>query len=176
MAPTIAGTNCITIAEDAIISMLADSTACRTFLSAADATEAKTKIYCHDIPQPDDDAFTDADWAALFPSVLILPPEDGNLFAASLSALPHEYDVDLAFILRFERYWPDGMDEQDGVRDFMNKVGSVIEDLLDAAKAGGAFGFTAITNTQPMYTASYARYESLGRVQGWEFSVQRNIQ
>lgn len=174
-----AGTNCLTKAEDAIRTMLANSTAFRAFVGAADEAEALTKIHIDDFPRPaedDEDTYTAAEWAAFFPCVLIEPPDSGEAVAFTLlanSGLQWDYSIDSAFQLRFEKYQETDDDDDVESRKFKNAVGDILDELTTMSGTSGYYGFTRLAPLAKPYRGNYSHAQALGEVHGWVIGIER---
>ncbi|TXH44326.1 MAG: hypothetical protein E6Q97_32845 [Desulfurellales bacterium] len=173
------GTNSITQAEDALIELLANSAAFRTFVGAANATAAKARIYLYDIPSTaeDQDGYTDAEFVALFPCAIIGPPDDGEMFRGTYTAngVNYEYTVDVAFSVRFERQRSGTDTDQAAVRKLCNAIGDVIDQLMLSSGTGGHFAFTDVSPVAAPYVGEYGRDQSLGVVEGWKWLFRREV-
>lgn len=174
-----AGTNCITQAEDALIELLANSAAFRTFTGTANATAAKTKIYLYDVPATaqDKDDYSSAEFVALFPCAIIGPPDEGQTLEGRYTAngVNYEYTVDLAFSVRFERQRGASDTDQVAVRKLCNAIGDVIDQLMLQSGNGGNFAFTYVAPIGTPYVGEYGRDQSLGVVEGWKWLFRREV-
>lgn len=174
------GTNSITIAEDAIIDSLAYSGAFQTLVDADNPYEAKASIYCVEIPQPTNtsDTWTAAEWTALFPCAIIQPPEEG----ASVTYKHHaigaplwEHVRDTAFDIRFERFLPATMTEQEAIREFQNSVGDIMEEFISQSGVDGRFAVTQAAPNGPPEIGPYQQYKALGFIQRWVWSITNEV-
>lgn len=179
MAPTTAGTTAITIAEDLLIESLSRSPTFHDFTETTHEMTSRAHIYCIEIPgtAEDQDDYTAEEFIALFPCVVIGPPEDGGSISYRHEATGQywEYVRSLQFVLRFERFWPSGYDEQEAVRDFQNKIGTIMEELINQSGAGDRFGVSTSQPIGPPQLGSYRRYASLGMVQSWRWAVNAEV-
>lgn len=180
MAPTIAGMSRITQAEDLLISTLSQSAEFQDFTGMVTAELAALRIYCVEIPgtSDDQDHWNDDEWANLFPCVILGPPDDGGSVTYRHEATGGplwEFANDLRFTLRFERYLPDGLDEQDAVRDFQNRVGTIMEELIGQSGHPERFGCSRAMPLGPPQIGSYSRYASLGAIQSWRWEIVSEV-
>lgn len=181
MPPLVPGTNCITIAEDALVETLAQTQAFQAFVGAEDVEGARSKIYVHDVPMTteDRDDWTLTEWQAIYPCAIIGPPPDGNILQMRYTANSVLYDMtaDLRFLVRFERLLPANVGStQDEIRDLINAIGDILDGLAASAGAEGTFGFTSLTTNGVPYRSNFGRGEPMGVIQGWEIQVERQIQ
>lgn len=181
MAPTITGTSRITQAEDLLIAALSTSTEFQDFTGTPTSTLAANRIYCVEIPgtADDSDQWNEDEWLSLFPCVIVGPPEDGgsiNYRHEATDGPAWAFVHDLRFTLRFERYLPSHLDEQDAVRDFQNSVGVIMEELIEQSGYPDKFACSRATPLGPPQIGSYARYASLGAIQSWRWEVAADIQ
>lgn len=180
MAPTLTGNNFLTAAEDSIIESLAVLPATQAWLGVVDSTAAKARIYVHTLPRTveDSDGWTEAEWAAMFPLIILGPPTEGELFAIRHSATGTEWEsvCDISYSLRFERRLPAGdIDEQNEIRRLMNDVCNVIEDMVNANGQGGTFSYSSITPSGSPYRGGYGRIERMETIQGWKIEIANTI-
>lgn len=182
MAPTTAGTNCLTQVEDAIVELIANCSAFQTWVGAASATAAKTSIYVHDVPQKattdSRDYYTEAETAALFPLVLIASPIDGIMQTWRATALDSGFSgtVNSALSLRFEALATADVDEQNAARLFMNAVGNIIDEMRTRTSSGneGEYQGTMVSAVE-FYRYSDEMRTELGDVMGLLVDVSREI-
>lgn len=132
---TIAAANVLSDVQENARSLLAASTAWQTWTGAADATQAAEHVYYKGLPRPplppeeesEPEAFGLKYQQGLRPfAILDFPPE--SAFAWSLLS-PHGTggQLDLLFV---DNIAPgDEYDVLDAERDFVNKLGDVLEDL-----------------------------------------------
>lgn len=180
MAPTITGTSRITLAEDLLIYTLSQSTEFQSFTGTVNATLAAQRVYCVEIPgtADDQDHWTEYEWATMFPCVILGPPDDGGSVSYRHEATggpAWEFVHDLRFTLRFERYLPEGLDEQDAVRDFQNRVGVIMEELIEQSGYSERFACTSAQPNGPPQIGSYARYATLGAIQAWRWEIVSEV-
>lgn len=183
MAPTIAGTNCITKAEDALIAMIADCPAFQSFIGTVDAVAAKARIYIDDLPAPANDKvdeYTAAEWLALFPCCLIEPPEQSGeslilQHAASGGGGLYEYDPSLAFQIRFERFAPEGVSREDRLRKLKNDIGDIIEQMADRSGLDTFFAFSRLAPIRVPYIGGYDHTPYEGDIEGWAWGITREV-
>lgn len=180
MAPTITGTSRITQAEDLLISTLSQSAEFQDYCGAVSAAIAARRIYCVEIPGTvqDQDQWSEDEWLGMFPCVIIGPPDDGGSVAYRHEASGGplwEFVTDLRFTIRFERYLPAGLDEQDAVRDFQNSVGTIMEELIGQSGHPERFACSRATPLGPPQIGSYARYATLGAIQTWRWEIASEV-
>ena len=180
MPPTVAGTNCITQSEDVLVDTIAGLAAFQAFTGTANSAAAKARIYVGDIPRTaeDQDHWTDAEIAAIYPCCIICPPPDGNeaQFRYTANSGFYDFTVNLRFLLRFERFVPASTDEQNVIRTIKNQVGDIAEDLAEAAGVGDKFAATDIMTNGVPYRSNFGRAEPQGDICGWELLLAREIQ
>lgn len=175
------GTNCLTKGEDALRTMLANTSQFQAFVAAGDAAEALESIYTNEVPLPgdaDSDEWSPSDWLALFPCAIISPPADGEWLTFDQFASDNQLQLmvtQLGYGLRMEAFVDASVDEQKQIRQFLNKAGDVLEAL--ASRAGlhdGEFGFTSLGNVQ-LYKYDFARRHNMGHVIGLTMDLRREV-
>ncbi len=181
MAPSVAGTNFLTKAEDLLISTLAGLAKVQAFLGVDTVAEAKARIYAHEIPRTMDDAdnWNAAEWAAIFPCVILSPGEDEEFTLTHTANGSPSWEViasQISFSLRFERQRPAAVDEQEEVRALRNAIGDILEDIIAHNGNDGTFCFSSIKPVGACYRGSYGRESDMGVVQGWKIDVASSVQ
>lgn len=177
MAPTIAGTNCLTKAEDALVASLAESAAFQTFVGAATALAARARIHIHDMPMDLDDA--DAAVAAVdalrLPYAQISLSASGPLLSLRQSSSDPYFDANFVFLTRLVRFIPDGLDEQDAARSLLNDSIDIVEDLADAADTAGHLRFTSLQIADGPHRSEYPVQANLGQRQWIDIEIQKEV-
>lgn len=179
MAPLTAGTNCLTKIEDAIVNLLANTTAVQTFLGEANATAAKGRIFLHTIPEAvGRDAWNATEWLAKFPCVIITGPEDGDVLRLSASSRDEGLGFDLhsKFSVRLEAYAAENeTNDEEIARLFLEKAGQVVDDIRDrVGTAAGEYQFTGLALNN-VYRGRYDRYVTLGDTLGIKLEIESVI-
>jgi len=180
MAPTVAGTNFLTKAEDKLIDTLAALVKVQSWLGVANATNAKARIYAQDIPRTleDQDEWTSEELNAIFPCVIVGPPEDVPEFElrhTADGAPAWEMIADVAFSIRFERVRPTNTDAQAELRALRNAIGDVLEDIVDNNGNSGTFTFSVIRPASVCYVAGLGKTEDIP-IHGWKIEVACVVQ
>lgn len=183
MAPTIIGTNCLTMAEDAVVELVANLSAWQAWIGApGDVAAAKSRVFVHDLPQTleaDSDTWSDAEYISMYPMCLVREPQDGGMFRIVQSARDQEirFDPNLMYSVTFEQFAHPNMDDQDAIREFMQSFGAVIDEMVAVANAQpGQFAFTLMQQSGSLYRRHFAKHESLGDVIGCSIELQRTIE
>lgn len=180
MAPSTAGSNFLTEAEDKLIDTLAALVKVQSWLGVGNATDAKARIYAQEIPRTieDQDEWTADELEAIFPCVIIGPPEDAPEFElrhTADGAPAWEMIADVAFSIRFERIRPTATDNQAELRALRNAIGDVLEDIVENNGNSGTFTFSTIRPAGACYVAAIGRTEDLP-IHGWKIEVACVVQ
>ena len=179
MAPTLEATGCLATAEDALVEFLANRTSVQSFLNVGDATSAKDRMFVHDVPQTltdESDTFDNAEWQSLFPVVLVRAPEDGQMFDVVQVATDRQirYLLNLHYLVTFEAVPIVGATEQDQIRHFLNQLGSIVSEAMNAGGlTPGEFAASRIYPESHPYRRPYSKQSELGDVIGWTLAFER---
>jgi hypothetical protein len=131
--PIPAGTNCLTQAEDKLVTLLAQSTKVQAWLGAANETEARLRIHLDATSGPVREEYDTIDegteWSAIFPAIVVHVPEEGLAFdAEATSAGLYDYAVSGTLIADFYHVTPTE-DITTAERQFKNYIGDILEEL-----------------------------------------------
>jgi len=132
MLPAEAGTNCWTMAEDLLANELSKLSTLQAFLGVADDEAARNGNMFIDSIGRAPEEYSDAEWFALFPNVLIGSPgeDDGVLTLTNRSTGPDFGATGIVEIV-FSRQLTAGA-ESDQEREFKNKVGDILQQFTDS--------------------------------------------
>lgn len=160
--------------------MLAKASSNRAFLGVATEEEAQARIYTNELPRTDDDRddYATDDYLAQFPCCIVQPPEDGKWFTARQTALDgyRSYDLDWAFIVRFEALADASKDEQEQIRHFQNQVGTALEQMLNELSGEPAvFGVTQLT-AEGFFRADFRRRQDLGHILVFVVRIEHTVE
>lgn len=180
MAPTIAGVNCLTRAEDAVVETIANSNAFQAMVAAADAAEAKERIYVDHLPNPneDRDEWTREQWDALFPLAGVLPPDDDEQvsFLHYANGSGFEYATSLAFHIRFVQRPNPALDIANASREFKNTIGTIAEEMLAQSYTPGRFKFTKLAPAGIIMLTPISQVATLGDALVWTWRGDNTIE
>lgn len=178
------GTNFWTKAQDAAMDLVASAAAFQAWVGAADAAAAKQlRVFLHEVPEPaairqESDEYDDAEYAALYPCLIVSLPEDGDAFAWQQIANDNQIQMEcssLRLSLRFENFVPGNQNNQQFIRSFENAIGDILEDMVEINNASpGQFGFTSMSSPR-VYHESYGR-RSQGHVIGFKVEIERSVE
>ncbi len=140
----VAGTNCLTIAEDKLRTMLSESDAFQTFVGAANATAALTSIYIEATPLPDDrEEYTSAEWSTYFPHGLIYTQPEQGLSLEFVADNVHQPRGAMA--VRVHRLVTAGekADPELKIRNIKNEGGLILEEMAVQSNTSGRLAIQA---------------------------------
>ena len=180
MAPTIAGTSCLTIAEDRLVNSVANSSTFQTLVGAVSGAAAKSRIYLDEVPNAnlDRDDWTQEEWDDLFPLCLITPPPDEPAirYVHDANGTGFEYVRSYRFHVCFEQKANETLDAQDALREFKDTVDTIISDMLDQTSQDDRFSPTLVQPVGPPETGTYARLATLGPVHQWKWLFENTVE
>lgn len=180
MAPTVAGTECLTIAEDGLIESLANSLAFRTWTGTASVAAAKAKIYVDETNEPADttkDRMSSAEWTALFPLALIQSASDdqGYVLRHTADAAPRSYSEEVRLLLLFEQIIGSGAN-QDAIRTFKNSILAIIKQVREQSGLSNRLAFSRATATDSPHRRAVQDRDDLGNTIAWQWLFEEIIE
>ena len=120
---------------DLLEQTLADSTAMRTFLGAANATEAKAKIFQDALPPPAAEEYTRAEMEALRPYV-VLSTEDAFAKYRKVRIATGCWTSSGSIWAMVTRNVPEGETPEQAQQSFRTSIGSIIDELIVLGEDG----------------------------------------
>lgn len=170
---------CISIAEEALRTMLADSATFRTLVGAANQAQALDDIYTDGLPEPaDGEALTLAELEGYRPYSVIFTAEENGVnreLEAGGDAL--WYDQTGQIRLRLEQDCPTGLDDQPSSwsnQQWRITIGNITRELRDLAAKPNEADYLAIrqiTVAEGPYWSDPNLAETQGNFQGVELLV-----
>lgn len=174
-------TNCITGAEDKLISMLVNSVAFQVFVGEVTPAAAAARVYVDALPEPTfGNEYEITEWSSKFPLCILQQPQQGNQI--TINRYSHgvnwEYRPDYILNLAFLRFRNHDVTQQEDIRALRNEIGDVIEDLTDLSGGDNTFAFTSCYPTGATFQAeeTYTQMANLGQIIGWEWEFEKVTQ
>lgn len=169
------GTWCLTQIEDAFLTALSECTAFQTWVLAANATEAKSRIHIDEVEPPENRIYTSDELEASIPLVIIEPDEDGDtiLYEHIADRSPNQYGVGWSLNLQFLGSINRAAETVNHDRRvFKNQIGAIVEELLTRQEVD-------IESTQPIghpLVTHYQDAKGAGQFWTWKWSVKNETQ
>jgi hypothetical protein len=130
--PTSPGTNCWTKAEDMIADTIAGLSSVQLFLGEGSKAAAKAGNMFMDSIGRAPEYFTEAEWVAKFPNILIgSPGDDASVFTLEPRSSGFDYGATGVIEVHFATMLVDDDRETEQEREFKNHVGDILQELTD---------------------------------------------
>lgn len=170
-----AATNCWTEKEDRLIESLAQSAQFRTWVGAANTTEAKAHIHVEFLPPPaDKDHYTSAEMDVLLPHAMIMDAGEGAItFDRACQDVGQFYFASGRKMVMFcARVNLETDTYPEAVRKLKNVVGKILEEMNDLAGNDDTADYVRASLAEPVSMAKDQHRHALKEaIQAtWEFS------
>jgi hypothetical protein len=142
-----AATGCLSAPADALRNSLAACDAFQDWINAADATEAKLRIYLQGIPLPggDDESYSIEQLETIFPCALIYLTSFEAGTDATGDGFEWGTDSGTLELILIKLIPPQENDPGELERELLNTGGAILDALKDLAGIGGNFAMTRFT-------------------------------
>lgn len=132
--PTVAGRSCLCISEDKLVNSLSNSGEFRTWVGAANDSEAREHIFVGEMPSPQSqlqDEYGDAEFRSLFPMAFIFEDGDDEGVVFEQESDSNGYGVGDVFLsILFQNYRDDQLSNSDDHRAFKDAVQMIWKEIL----------------------------------------------
>lgn len=160
-----------------LFNTLSQSTEFRSFVGAANESEAHDRLHIFETPypaDPDSDTLSAQEWIDLHPFCILHPPEDGEFFVFDQIATGRAFSKGLAFRLDFHRFVDDpNKSNAQLMLEMMDDVGKIYEEIRQQQPHfDDYFSFTSARFDQPVHRIAHRDRQGLGDVQGWSFVLE----
>lgn len=158
-------------AQDILATTLAASTTFRTFVDAADATEALTHIFHDYLPEPAGDVYTADELATIRPCALIyVQPNNGFEWAKDSAGGTNCWAGSGRLVCILFRDTPTGMTPSEVDVEMREIAGDILADIRDLSETAGYLSATRFAGNGPFRT-EHDQLEDLGDRQAFELYI-----